>query len=128
NLAHPSCHAPPNSSSSSLKLLAHSLNSHLPFMHIEHHTLFCPIPGADVEGVNMLDLRFGRKMAVAAEQRADIGILQEQLADFGSAQIRLGKIPLRVVRWRQQLRKRKMMNRRDYLPIPHALQLPPQIT
>src|SRR4051794_18194437 len=80
---------------------------------IERAERFGAIPAADVDRVDMAHLRFAREMRMPAEGVADVRKFQQQLAELLGAEIGLGEIPLRAVRRREKLAKRKVMCRRD---------------
>src|SRR5215204_1177297 len=68
------------------------------------------IPAADVDGADVADCCLGGEMAVAAEDVGDGGEAQEQLAEARAAQVRLGEVPLRCPRRRQQLAEGQVVN------------------
>src|SRR5215217_4513820 len=54
-------------------------------LHVQCVERLPPVPAADVDGVDVPDLRLGGEVAVAAEGVADAGVAQQRLADPAAA-------------------------------------------
>src|SRR5438270_390695 len=63
-------------------------------LNVQDLERFGAVSTSDVDGVNLIDRRFRREMAVAAVEVFHVLKLEQQLAERRAAEIRFGEIPL----------------------------------